>query len=156
MTAPNVTLDEMIESASAEVKYWEAQSADTMDEQCFAMARATLATLQSLKDAGDGVTEPESWMMVEYLVDGETRKPCHLRVVSQLAYDTLLSARNRVCVQRDEFRRDAGRYRHLRDKGINGYPGNELVVYQGCMSDKSLLPDELDAAIDAAAGKGEE
>ena len=48
--------------------------------------------------------------------------------------------------------RDAARYRWLRDNGIDGAKriGEALIVYQGPDSDHSLLPDELDAAIDAA------
>lgn len=45
---------------------------------------------------------------------------------------------------------DAKRYRWLRDLGVDGAAtGKWLVVYEG-LSDHSLLPDELDAAIDSA------
>jgi hypothetical protein len=55
------------------------------------MHQAILASLEELKRIREVPVpdEPENWMMVEYLVDGETRKPCHLRVVSKMSYDTL-------------------------------------------------------------------
>lgn len=49
-------------------------------------------------------------------------------------------------------KRDAARYRFLRDDGVpddDGYADDALLVYRG-FGESSLLPDQLDAAIDAA------
>lgn len=59
-----------------------------------------------------------------------------------------------VIQQRDEYKKDAERYRWLRDKGFDVWPSSKaLLVYQGVGSDHSLLPEELDAAIDTAIAK---
>ena len=72
-----------------------------IDDDCTRTDIAILASLERLKaiDAVPVPDEPENWMMVEYLVDGEHRKPCHLRVVSKMSYDTL----------RDLLRRESAR-----------------------------------------------
>lgn len=88
MTAPNVTLEEMIAAVRNE--------ADVVATTCVAGAdeplRAAIATLQSLKDAGEDVGEPRV----------ETCGLCGTPpTVSRADYDTLLSDYKRVCVERN-------------------------------------------------------
>ena len=54
------------------------------------MTRAILATLQSIKDAGDDVVEPSTWEV------------CGEVWVDEKDYLTLLSAYKRVCVEKDQ------------------------------------------------------
>lgn len=66
---------------------------------------------------------------------------------------------NAVCARLAESERDAARYRFLRDNGVggeDGYADDALLVYKG-FGESSLLPDELDNALDRAiaAMKGE-
>ena len=107
------------------------------------------ATLQSIKDAGDDVVEPETYM-IDLDIGGEQYFP-HVCVLKE-DYDTLLSAYKRVCVEREQFRKDAERYRWLRDNTC------ENILYERCGIEGSdvevmISGEELDSAIDSARNK---
>ena len=73
---------------------------------------AILATLQSIKDAGDDVVEPKIY--TKTFLRGSTMEEHD--VVLMHDYDTLLSAYKRVCVERDGWENKAGQYMDERDK----------------------------------------
>jgi hypothetical protein len=97
-----------------------------------------------------------------------TAEVAKLRGELEAAYDSAATTRKRQLDRISELEAelkpaaipagmalDAARYRRLRDIDTEVPIGKWLVVYRGPTSDHSLLPDELDAAIDeqiAAAG----
>lgn len=115
MTAP--TIDEQIAYAKIHAEstaQWLATNPESKPAQTeCAMDAAILATLQSIKDAGDGVEplnvyfehDATDKLVIENTVNHGGIKE---RFVSKHDYDTLKAAYKRVCVQRDEFRKDAG------------------------------------------------
>lgn len=68
-----------------------------IDSDCHVQFRAILATLQSIKDAGDDVVEPD----YNSYVDSEQGDDAYNRDLRKYI-DTLLSAYKRVCVEKDQ------------------------------------------------------
>lgn len=84
----------------------------------------------------------------------------YIRDVRVSQHDAIVAATKRAkesAAECERVREDAERYRYLRDEGVNlqTAPRDCLLVYQGPDSDHSLLPDELDDAIDQALASRE-
>ena len=147
MTAP--TIDEQIANLKAKMT-----NGDKPLE-------AAIATLQSIKDAGDDVVEPtlvrifrrEGYGPLDIITSYDAKK-----VVEYI--DTLLAKYKLACVQRNEFRKDAERYRKGAHGNLTNSEGAQLgmawVKFDGAGKLISALwctDAEVDAAIDSARNK---
>lgn len=165
MTAP--TIDEQI----AHQRHIAAMAGARPDSerQKVNIKSAILATLQSIKDAGDDVVEPDC-----VTINREIAHPLSHTGLTIAYADALKSAYKRVCVERDgwinvatadmeraekaesereQFRKDAERYRYFKQHLCEPHAIAHFVKFNNWHpSDAEYLRD-LDAAIDSARNK---